>query len=222
MMDRGIYSEYILNTCVISFNLLFSTNIILEIDRLLLPPACYHTSATPASLRPTAWLCVTLYPTHVGQAVEHDFCTTCYERPPVLSDRFCWAAQDRFYCSKIYYFSIMLILLPLYTTNVVSVDALLCLPLMVISPVLKPWICCNHEYAQHSWGFDDTVVPPNLFNGTKWLKSINHISSNHMELQKIVSTSYFLTCQQFLKSTEVNKPSISCGLPSGSFIYVLV
>ena len=101
-MDRGIYSEYILNTCVISFNLLFSTNIILEIDRLLLPPACYHTSATPASLRPTAWLCVTLYPTHVGQAVEHDFCTTCYERPPVLSDRFCWAegvvAQDRFYC----------------------------------------------------------------------------------------------------------------------------
>ncbi len=34
--------------------------------------------------------------------VEHDFCTTCYERPPVLRDRFCWAeawvvAQDRFY-----------------------------------------------------------------------------------------------------------------------------
>ena len=48
------------------------------------------------------------------------------------------------------------------------------------------------------------------------------ISSNHMELQKIVSTSYFLTCQQFLKSSEVNKPSSSCGLLSGSFMYVLV
>ena len=35
--------------------------------------------------------------------VEHDFCTTCYERPPVLRDRFCRAegvvAQDRFYCT---------------------------------------------------------------------------------------------------------------------------
>ena len=48
-------------------------------------------------------------------SVEHDFCTTCYERPPVLRDRFCWAegvvaqakrfcladgvvAQDKFYC----------------------------------------------------------------------------------------------------------------------------
>ena len=35
--------------------------------------------------------------------VEHDFCTTCYERPPVLRDRFCWAegvvAQNRFYCN---------------------------------------------------------------------------------------------------------------------------
>ena len=34
--------------------------------------------------------------------VENDLCTTCYERPPVLRDRFCWAegvvAQDRFYC----------------------------------------------------------------------------------------------------------------------------
>ena len=34
--------------------------------------------------------------------VEHDFCMTCYERPPVLRDRFCGAegvvAQDRFYC----------------------------------------------------------------------------------------------------------------------------
>ena len=34
--------------------------------------------------------------------VEMFFCTTCYERPPVLRDRFCWAegvvAQDRFYC----------------------------------------------------------------------------------------------------------------------------
>ena len=31
-----------------------------------------------------------------------EICTTCYERPPVLTDRFCWAegvvAQDRFYC----------------------------------------------------------------------------------------------------------------------------
>ena len=61
MMDRGIYSENILNTCMISFNLLFSTNIMMEIDRLLLPPACYYTSATPVSLRPTAWLCVKMY-----------------------------------------------------------------------------------------------------------------------------------------------------------------
>ena len=38
-------------------------------------------------------------------SVELDFCPTCYERPPVLSDRFCWAevvvAQDRFYCTTI-------------------------------------------------------------------------------------------------------------------------
>ena len=54
---RGIYSDYIVNTCVISFNLLFSTNIILEIDRLLLPPACYYASAMPASIRPTARVC---------------------------------------------------------------------------------------------------------------------------------------------------------------------
>ena len=37
------------------------------------------------------------------QNVEHDFGTTCYERPPVLRDRFCWAegvvTQDRFYCT---------------------------------------------------------------------------------------------------------------------------
>ena len=36
---------------------------------------------------------------------EHDFCMICYERPPVLRDRFCWAeevvAQDRFYCTAI-------------------------------------------------------------------------------------------------------------------------
>ena len=35
--------------------------------------------------------------------VERNFCTTCYERPPVLRDRFCWAegvvAQYRFYCT---------------------------------------------------------------------------------------------------------------------------
>ena len=67
----------------------------MEIDRLLLSPACYCTTAMPLSL--TAWLCLNMY-----TSVEHDFCTTCYERPPVLSDRFCWAegvvAQDRFYC----------------------------------------------------------------------------------------------------------------------------
>ena len=45
-------------TCVISFNLLFSTNIILEIDRQLLPPACYYASAMPVSIRPsTARVC---------------------------------------------------------------------------------------------------------------------------------------------------------------------
>ena len=48
----------------------------------------------------TAWLSVKMYTT-----AEHDFCTTCYERPPVLRDRFCWAegvvAQDRFYCNYI-------------------------------------------------------------------------------------------------------------------------
>ena len=26
-------------------------------------------------------------------SVEHDFCTTCYERPPVLRDRFCWGRR---------------------------------------------------------------------------------------------------------------------------------
>ena len=39
----------------------------------------------------------------IWTTVVLDFCTTCYERPPVLSDRFCWAegvvAQDRFYCT---------------------------------------------------------------------------------------------------------------------------
>ena len=48
----------------------------------------------------TALLSVKMYTT-----AEHDFCTTCYERPPVLRDRFCWAegvvAQDRFYCNYI-------------------------------------------------------------------------------------------------------------------------
>ena len=48
----------------------------------------------PVSL--TAWLFVKY------TSVEHAFCPTCYERPPVLSDHFCWAegvvAQDRFYC----------------------------------------------------------------------------------------------------------------------------
>ena len=62
-----------------------------------LDPAFYyaHTSDMPVSL--TAWLCVKMY-----TSVEHDLCPTCYERPPVLSDRFWWAegvvAQDRFYC----------------------------------------------------------------------------------------------------------------------------
>ena len=68
----------------------------MEIDRLLLSPACYCTTAMPVSL--TAWLCLKMY-----TSVEHDFCTTFYERPPVLSDSFCWAegvvAQDRFYCT---------------------------------------------------------------------------------------------------------------------------
>ena len=68
----------------------------MEIVSMLLSPACYCTTAMPVSL--TSWLCVNMY-----TSVEHDFCTTCYERPPVLSDRFCWAegvvAQDRFYCT---------------------------------------------------------------------------------------------------------------------------
>ena len=73
-------------------------NIITEIDRQLLYPAFYyaHTSGMPVSL--TAWLCVKIY-----TSAEHDLCPTCYERPPVLSDRFWWAervvAQDRFYCT---------------------------------------------------------------------------------------------------------------------------
>ena len=68
----------------------------MEIDRLLLSPACCYISAMPVSL--TAWLCLKMY-----TSVEHDFCTTCYERPPVLRDSFCLAegvvAQDRFYCT---------------------------------------------------------------------------------------------------------------------------
>ena len=66
------------------------------IDRLLLSPACYCTAAMPVSLT----VCKNV---HIG--IEHDFCTNCYERPPVLSDHFCWAegvvAQDRFYCTLI-------------------------------------------------------------------------------------------------------------------------
>ena len=55
----------------------------MEIDRQLLFPAFYYanTSDMPVSL--TAWLCVKMY-----TSVEHDLCPTCYERPPVLSDRF--------------------------------------------------------------------------------------------------------------------------------------
>ena len=64
----------------------------MEIDRLLLSPACYYTSFSL-----TAWLCVKMY-----TSVEHDFCTTCYERPPVLRAHFCLAegvvVQNRFYC----------------------------------------------------------------------------------------------------------------------------
>ena len=67
----------------------------MEINRLLLSPAGYYTSDMPVTL--TAWLCVKMY-----TLVEHDFRMTCYERPPVLRDRFCLAegvvAQDRFYC----------------------------------------------------------------------------------------------------------------------------
>ena len=38
----------------------------------------------PVSLtQVTTWLSVKMY-----TIVEHDFCTTCYERPPVLRDRF--------------------------------------------------------------------------------------------------------------------------------------
>ena len=75
----------------------------MEIDRQLLYPAFYyaHTSDMPVSLTGTAWLCVKMY-----TSVEHDLCPTCYERPPVLSDRFWWAegvvAQDRFYCISKY------------------------------------------------------------------------------------------------------------------------
>ena len=99
--------ESVLNTCMISFNLLFQPKCCLnyvlkyyymEIDRLLLSPAFYYRpcySGMPVSL--TAWLCLKMY-----TSVEHDLCPTCYERPPVLSDRFCLAegvvAQDRFYC----------------------------------------------------------------------------------------------------------------------------
>ena len=111
MMDRveRKYSESVLNTWLCDlfqptvFNLnvarITFKNMIIEIDRLLLPPACYYTSAMPVSLRPTqvtAWLCVKMY-----TSIEHDFCTTCYERPSVLRDCFCWSEgvvpQDRFY-----------------------------------------------------------------------------------------------------------------------------
>ena len=55
-----------------------------------------HVSLTPESYW-SACLSVKMHTT-----VENDFCITCYERPPVLRDRFCWAegvvAQDRFYC----------------------------------------------------------------------------------------------------------------------------
>ena len=59
----------------------------MEIDRLLLSPACYcrPTTVMPVSL--TAWLCGKMY-----TSVEHDFCTTCYEttcleRPLLLGRR---------------------------------------------------------------------------------------------------------------------------------------
>ena len=48
-------------------------------------------------------LCLAVCKNVGNTTVEHDFFTTCYERPPVLRDRFCWAegvvAQDRFYCT---------------------------------------------------------------------------------------------------------------------------
>ena len=94
------YSESVLNLNVARITFY---NIIMEIDRQLLYPAFYyaHTSDTPVSLTGTAWLCVKMY-----TSVEHDLCPTCYERPPVLSDRFWWAegvvAQDRFYCISKY------------------------------------------------------------------------------------------------------------------------
>ena len=84
---------------MITFNLLFSTYMLLEWRFML----CYYTSAMPVSLtQVTAWLCVKMYSTQRYTTVQHDCCTTCYERPPVLRDRFCWAegvvAQVRFYC----------------------------------------------------------------------------------------------------------------------------
>ena len=59
MMDR-VQRESVLNTWVISFNLngariTFFLNIIMEIDSMLLSPACYCTTAMPVSL--TSWLC---------------------------------------------------------------------------------------------------------------------------------------------------------------------
>ena len=84
--------------CVITFNLLFSTYMLLQcrfmlyFNVIILVPCLSHL----LKLLP-GWTSVKMQTT-----VEHDFCTTCYERPPVLSDRFCWAewvvAQDRFYC----------------------------------------------------------------------------------------------------------------------------
>ena len=62
---------------------------------------CYYTTT---SVMPVSLIHVTALPSVKNyKTTEHDFCTICYERPPVLRDRFCWAegvvAQDRFYCN---------------------------------------------------------------------------------------------------------------------------
>ena len=71
----------------------------MEIDRLF---SLQHLIILALWLSHLLRYCLAVYKNvHIGRAVEHDFCTTCNERPPVLRDRFRWAegvvAQDRFY-----------------------------------------------------------------------------------------------------------------------------
>ena len=86
------------NICMITFNLLFSTYMLLQCCFMLYFNVIILVRCPSHLLKLLpAWTSVKMWTT-----VERDFCTTCYERPPVLSDRFCWAegvvAQDRFYC----------------------------------------------------------------------------------------------------------------------------